>query len=77
MRIEDGKEPLDRTSIHPESYKATKVLLKELGLDTLDLGTQKAKDVISDCDTNHLRVIQYRQKLQNQRHYEPFLLAYH
>jgi len=54
LRIEDGKEPLDRTSIHPESYKATKVLLKELGLDTLDLGTQKAKDVISNCDTKQL-----------------------
>ena len=54
LRIEDGKEPLDRTSIHPESYKATKVLLKELGLDTSDLGTQKAKDVISNCDTKQL-----------------------
>lgn len=54
LRIEDGKEPLDRTSIHPESYKATKVLSKELGLDTSDLGTQKAKDVISNCDTKQL-----------------------
>lgn len=54
LRIEDGKEPLDRTSIHPESYKAAKVLLKELGLDTSDLGTQKAKDVISNCDTKQL-----------------------
>ena len=54
LRIEDGKEPLDRTSIHPESYKATKVLLKELGLSTSDLGTQKAKDVISNCDTKQL-----------------------
>lgn len=54
LRIEDGKEPLDRISIHPESYKATKVLLKELGLDTSDLGTQKAKDVISNCDTKQL-----------------------
>ena len=54
LRIEDGKEPLDRTSIPPESYKATKVLLKELSLDTSDLGTQKAKDVISDCDTKQL-----------------------
>ena len=54
LRIEDGKEPLDRTSIHTESYKATKVLLKELGLDTSDLGTQKAKDVISNCDTKQL-----------------------
>lgn len=54
LRIEDGKEPLDRTSIHLESYKATKVLLKELGLDTSNLGTQKAKDVISNCDTKQL-----------------------
>lgn len=29
-------------------------MLKELGLDTLDLGTQKAKDVISNCDTKQL-----------------------
>ena len=57
LRIEDGKEPLDRTSIHPESYKATKVLLKELGLDTSDLGTQKAKDVISNCDTKSHSII--------------------
>ena len=34
--------------------KATKVLLKELGLSTSDLGTQKAKDVISNCDTKQL-----------------------
>ena len=54
LRIEDGKEPLDRTSIHPESYKATKLLLNELGLSTSDLGTQKAKDVISNCDTKQL-----------------------
>lgn len=31
MRISGGSEPLDATSIHPESYEAAKMLLKELG----------------------------------------------
>ena len=54
-REENGKIE-SRTQIKkiPKSYKATKVLLKELGLDTSDLGTQKAKDVISNCDTEQL-----------------------
>jgi uncharacterized protein len=31
MRISGGKQPLDSTSIHPESYEAAEKLLKELG----------------------------------------------
>lgn len=31
MRIAGGKNPLDATSIHPESYEAAKRLLEELG----------------------------------------------
>jgi uncharacterized protein len=31
MRITGGKQPLDSTSIHPESYEAAEKLLKELG----------------------------------------------
>ena len=31
MRISDGKEALDATSIHPESYEAAAKLLEELG----------------------------------------------
>lgn len=31
MRINGGKQPLDATSIHPESYQAAENLLKELG----------------------------------------------
>lgn len=31
MRILDGKNPLDGTSVHPESYAATKKLLEKLG----------------------------------------------
>jgi len=33
MRINHGTNPLDVTSVHPESYKATKVLLTKLGYD--------------------------------------------
>jgi uncharacterized protein len=32
LRIRDGSEPLDMTSVHPESYPAVKQLLKELNL---------------------------------------------
>ena len=31
MRITDGKNPLDATGVHPESYAATKELLAKLG----------------------------------------------
>ena len=37
MRISDGEEPLDATSVHPESYVAAKQLLKTLGYSELDL----------------------------------------
>lgn len=30
LRVQEGTEPLDRTGIHPESYKETKALLKNL-----------------------------------------------
>lgn len=33
MRIQSGKNPLDGTSVHPESYKAAEALLKKLGLE--------------------------------------------
>lgn len=41
MRILDGKEPLDGTSVHPESYDAAKQLLKELGYTTKDVAEKK------------------------------------
>ncbi|MGD6941076.1 Tex family protein [Cytobacillus gottheilii] len=39
LRILDGSEPLDRTSIHPESYPEVMKLLKSLGFSTADLGS--------------------------------------
>ena len=37
LRIHDGDNPLDATSVHPESYAATTALLKKLGLKVEDL----------------------------------------
>ncbi len=37
LRIPDGKNPLDATSVHPESYKAAEELLKSLGLEPEDI----------------------------------------
>jgi uncharacterized protein len=37
MRISDGKNPLDATGVHPESYDATKRLLEKLGYTLEDV----------------------------------------
>lgn len=43
IRIIDGDNPLDRTSIHPESYEATIKLLDNLGFTVNDIGTDNLK----------------------------------
>ncbi len=47
MRILDGKNPLDATSVHPESYDATMLLLEKLGL-TMDDVKEIQKQVASE-----------------------------
>ena len=41
LRIVDGENILDVTSIHPESYDITKKLLEKLNLSLEDIGTEK------------------------------------
>ena len=41
MRIQDGKNPLDSTSVHPESYEATEKLLNKLGFTKEDITSGK------------------------------------
>ncbi len=43
MRIREGKEPLDYTSVHPESYTSAKKLLKKYGFTTKDIVTKNVK----------------------------------
>ncbi len=52
MRIADGDNPLDATSVHPESYGATEEMLQRLGLDKQAIaagGVADIEDLI--CDT--------------------------
>ena len=37
IRIKDGKNPLDNSSVHPEAYKIVEKMAKDLGIKTIDL----------------------------------------
>ncbi len=52
MRVVDGVNPLDKTSIHTESYDITLKLLDELNLSLDDIGTSKIKEVLSNINTS-------------------------
>lgn len=45
MRIADGNNPLDSTSVHPESYAAAEMLLKKLGTDQSEIVRGGAKEI--------------------------------
>ena len=47
MRIQGGANPLDQTSVHPESYHAAELLLKKMGYSTADI-TDKKLDGLSE-----------------------------
>ncbi len=63
LRILDGTNPLDKTSIHPESYKIAEALLEELGSNALEIGTDSLKEKLKQIDLNV-----YQEKL-NVDHY--------
>ncbi|KAA6449648.1 Tex family protein [Bacillus swezeyi] len=50
LRVPDGNEPLDRTGIHPESYKETRELLKKLGTATDQIGTAELQGKINELN---------------------------
>lgn len=58
LRIVDGSEPLDNTSIHPESYRATYQLLNEINMKAENLGTEDLKSAL-----NHLNIAEMAEKL--------------
>lgn len=45
LRIGDGKNPLDATGVHPESYDATKRLLERLGYTLSDVKERKVEGI--------------------------------
>lgn len=50
IRIPDGVNPLDKTSIHPESYEVTKKLLESIGMSINDIGTDKLKEKLDNVN---------------------------
>ncbi|HLR41237.1 MAG TPA: Tex family protein [Virgibacillus sp.] len=50
LRILDGEHPLDRTPIHPESYKQTENLLKMLDCKLEDIGTKELSEKLNTLD---------------------------
>lgn len=50
LRILDGEHPLDRTPIHPESYRHTEALLALIDCDFDDIGTENLKEKLEVID---------------------------
>ena len=51
LRISDGKEVLDSTSVHPESYEVSRILMKKIGISESDIkgGVQIIDDKIKSA----------------------------
>ena len=58
LRIPDGKNILDATGIHPESYNVAMRLLSEIGMSTEDVGTPKLTEKLK-----FLNIEEYKDKL--------------
>ncbi len=56
MRILDGENPLDKTSIHPESYPQTMLLLKSINCNLDDIGTDKLKEKLTQYDIKNSKL---------------------
>lgn len=63
LRIEGGDNPLDATSVHPESYEAAEALLEKLGIsqdELKEIQTEAAK--INDKKINKLETVKHEKK---------------
>lgn len=45
MRISEGDNPLDSTSVHPESYPVVERMLEKLGIDKNEIGKDRGKQI--------------------------------
>ncbi|WP_223703064.1 Tex family protein [Sutcliffiella deserti] len=54
LRINDGKQPLDRTDIHPETYPDVKKLLKQLGSSEKEIGSERLQQLLKDVNVEEV-----------------------
>lgn len=63
LRIPEGNEMLDATSIHPESYKIAYEIIDFLGIRGLKLGSNEIKDIVNKANREeimeHINVDKY------------------
>lgn len=50
LRVQEGKNPLDNTSVHPESYMAAKKIAEECGFKLSDLSSDNLGGIISAAE---------------------------
>ena len=55
IRINDGENPLDKTSIHPESYEKTYKLLEIINSNLNELGTETLKEKLQNIDKDKIK----------------------
>ena len=51
LRVRDGKNPLDNTAVHPESYEAASSLLSECGFTLADIAGSGAEGITEKADS--------------------------
>jgi len=56
LRIPEGINPLDKTGIHPESYKNVEMLLDKIGCTKDDIGTDKLREKLEKMDLETLDI---------------------
>ena len=54
LRIVDGKNPLDGTDIHPESYEFAEKILDKIQAKKVEIGTEKVEQALSALDKRSL-----------------------
>ncbi len=66
MRITDGDNPLDATSVHPESYEAAKKLLDKMGLTMADVREAQKKAAAEKAAGKKAPVVKEKPKKQKE-----------
>lgn len=57
LRVRDGKNPLDNTAVHPESYKAAEALLSECGFSLADISGGGAAEIGNKAESEGIENI--------------------
>ncbi len=54
MRIVDGENVLDKTAIHPESYKVAEKIMQELSISANEIGSEAVKEKLAKANASQL-----------------------